>query len=100
MANRENTTTGEDWRRRTLRFGLDEFCGCKVTISVQRNYQNTKSQKIASSFVNGSRNAEAPGRRRSNYLKKQQVGSAVMRVVLQTRRDLPGSQTNSGRKSQ
>ncbi|GJZ47677.1 hypothetical protein Tco_0601509 [Tanacetum coccineum] len=27
MANRENTTTGKDWRRRTLHFGLDEFRG-------------------------------------------------------------------------
>ncbi|GJZ27914.1 hypothetical protein Tco_0572561 [Tanacetum coccineum] len=36
MVNWANTTTGEDWRRRTLRFGLDEFRGCKVTISVQK----------------------------------------------------------------
>ncbi|GJR93031.1 reverse transcriptase domain-containing protein [Tanacetum coccineum] len=107
MANRANTTTSEDWRRRTLCFSLDEFCGCKVTISVQQNYQKTRSQKIASSYVNGSWNAEAFGRRRSNYLKKQQVGSAGMqvgsagmRVGLRTRGDLPGSQTNSGRKSQ
>ncbi|GJR85835.1 hypothetical protein Tco_0209846 [Tanacetum coccineum] len=58
-----------------------------VTISVQRNYRKTRSQKIISSSVNGSRNAEAPGGRRSNYPKKQQVGSAGMRVGLWTRRD-------------
>ncbi|GJW88819.1 reverse transcriptase domain-containing protein [Tanacetum coccineum] len=45
------------------------------------------SQKITSSSVNDSRNAEAPGRRRSNYPKKQQVGSAEIRVGLRTRRD-------------
>ncbi|GJT83302.1 hypothetical protein Tco_1057644 [Tanacetum coccineum] len=60
MANRANTTTGKDWRRRTLRFGLDEFCGCKVTISVQRNYWKTGSQKIASSSVNSLRNVKRP----------------------------------------
>ncbi|GKC23582.1 reverse transcriptase domain-containing protein [Tanacetum coccineum] len=54
-----NTNTGKDWRRRTLRFGLDEFRGYKVTISVQRNYRKTRSQKIASSSVNSSRNVEA-----------------------------------------
>nr|GEV29452.1 reverse transcriptase domain-containing protein [Tanacetum cinerariifolium] len=43
---------------------------------VQQNYWKTRSQEAASSFVNSSRNAEAPGRRRSNYPKKQQVGPA------------------------
>ncbi|GJY25220.1 reverse transcriptase domain-containing protein [Tanacetum coccineum] len=100
MVNRANTTTGEDWRRRTLRFGLDEFRSCKVTISVQRNYWKTRSQEITSSSVNGSRDAEALGRRRSNYPTKQQVGSAGMHVGLWTRRDPPGSQNNGGRKSQ
>ncbi|GJR43550.1 reverse transcriptase domain-containing protein [Tanacetum coccineum] len=76
MANRVNTTTGEDWSRRTLRFSLDELCGCKITISVQRNYWKTRIQKITSSSINGSRNAEAPGRMRSNYPKKQQTAEA------------------------
>ncbi|GKB01004.1 reverse transcriptase domain-containing protein [Tanacetum coccineum] len=79
----------EDWRRRALRFGLDEFHGCKVTISVQQNYWKTRSHKITSSSVNGSRNAEAPNRRRSNYPKKQQVGFARKCVGLQTKRDPP-----------
>ncbi|GKB31224.1 hypothetical protein Tco_0870625 [Tanacetum coccineum] len=57
------------------------------------------SQKITSSSVNSSRNAKAPGRRMSNYPKKQQVGSAGMRVGLRTRRDPLGSQTNGRRKS-
>ncbi|GJV85266.1 reverse transcriptase domain-containing protein [Tanacetum coccineum] len=47
----------------------------------------TRSQKITSSSVNGSWNVEAPSRRRSNYPKKQQVGSPGMRVGLWTRRD-------------
>nr|GEY22124.1 reverse transcriptase domain-containing protein [Tanacetum cinerariifolium] len=34
----------------------------------------TRSQETASSFINSSRNAEAPSRMRSNYPKKQQVG--------------------------
>nr|GEU40045.1 reverse transcriptase domain-containing protein [Tanacetum cinerariifolium] len=67
-----NTTTSKDWRRRTLRFGLDEFRGGKVTISVQRNYWKTRSQETASSSVNSSRNAETPGGRMSNYHKKHQ----------------------------
>ncbi|GKD46625.1 hypothetical protein Tco_1271270 [Tanacetum coccineum] len=70
MINKANTTTGKDWRRRTLRFGLDEFHGCKVTIPVQRNYWKTRSHKIASSSVNSSRNAEALGRRSRQYSKK------------------------------
>ncbi|GKD11599.1 reverse transcriptase domain-containing protein [Tanacetum coccineum] len=60
----------------------------------------TMSQKIASSSVNISQNAETPVRRRSNYPKKQQVGPAGMCVGLRTRRDPSGCQTNSGRKSQ
>nr|GEX70984.1 zinc finger, CCHC-type, Gag-polypeptide of LTR copia-type [Tanacetum cinerariifolium] len=90
----------EDWRRRTLIFGLDEFHGRKVTISVQRNYWKTTSQKIASSFINGSRNAENPSGRRINYPKNQQLGSAGMRVGFRTRKNSPGFQTNGGRKSQ
>nr|GEW69110.1 reverse transcriptase domain-containing protein [Tanacetum cinerariifolium] len=34
-----NTTTGKDWRRRTLHFGSDEFHGGKVTIYVQFRQQ-------------------------------------------------------------
>nr|GEW43852.1 reverse transcriptase domain-containing protein [Tanacetum cinerariifolium] len=59
-----NTTAGEDWRRRTLRFDSDELRDCKVTFSIQRNYWKTMSQKVTRSSVNGSRNVEAPGRRR------------------------------------
>ncbi|GJW58040.1 reverse transcriptase domain-containing protein [Tanacetum coccineum] len=82
-----NTTAGKDWRRRALHFGLDELSGCKVTISVQWNYWKTMSQKITSGSVNSSWNAEAPGRGRSNYLKKQQVGPVGMCVGLRTKRD-------------
>nr|GFB56158.1 reverse transcriptase domain-containing protein [Tanacetum cinerariifolium] len=86
----ENTTAGKDWRRRTLRFGLDEFRGAKVTISVQWNYWKTRIQETASSSVNSSRNVKDPGRMRSNYPKRQQVGPIGMCVGLQTRRDPPG----------
>nr|GEV56343.1 reverse transcriptase domain-containing protein [Tanacetum cinerariifolium] len=72
MANRRNTTTGKDWRRRTLRFGLDDFRGVKVIIFVQLDHWNTRSQETASSSVNSSRNAEAPDKRISNYPKKKQ----------------------------
>nr|GEU65924.1 reverse transcriptase domain-containing protein [Tanacetum cinerariifolium] len=51
---RANKTTGKDWRRRAFRFGLDEFHGGKVTISIQWNYWKTRSQKTASSSVNSS----------------------------------------------
>ncbi|GJV82818.1 ribonuclease H-like domain-containing protein [Tanacetum coccineum] len=73
----ENTTTGKDWRRRTLRFGLDEFRGCKVTISVQRNYWKSRSQ------IMQAENDEAPGRMRSNYPKKQQVGPTGIKQAIQ-----------------
>nr|GEV00292.1 reverse transcriptase domain-containing protein [Tanacetum cinerariifolium] len=59
-----------------------------------------RSQEIASSFVNSSRNAESPGRRRNNYPLKRQVGSVEMHVVFWTRKDFPGSQTKGGRKNQ
>ncbi|GKE59974.1 hypothetical protein Tco_1510341 [Tanacetum coccineum] len=79
MANRTNTTTGDNWRRRTLHFNFDEFCSRKVTIPIEWNYWKAGDQEVASSSVNSSRNAEDPGRRMSNHLKKQQVGSAGMR---------------------
>ncbi|GJS40732.1 hypothetical protein Tco_0565775 [Tanacetum coccineum] len=60
-----NTTTGKDWRRITLYFGLDELCGCKVAISEQWNYWKTRSQKITSGSVDSSQNAKAPGGRRN-----------------------------------
>ncbi|GJZ63435.1 hypothetical protein Tco_0619856 [Tanacetum coccineum] len=66
---------------------LDEFRGCKVTIFVQRNYWKTMSQETTSSSVNNSWNAKAPGKKRSHYPQKQQVGPAGMRISLQTRRD-------------
>nr|GEZ97626.1 reverse transcriptase domain-containing protein [Tanacetum cinerariifolium] len=66
--------------RITLRFGLDELRGGKVTISVQQNYWKTRSQKTISSSVNNSQNVEAPGIRRSNYPKKQWDGPVRMRV--------------------
>ncbi|GJY87232.1 reverse transcriptase domain-containing protein [Tanacetum coccineum] len=71
-------------RRRALRLSVDEFCGRKVTILIQWNYWKAWSKEAASSSVNSSRNAEDPGRRRNNYLKKQQVGSAGMRDGLRT----------------
>nr|GEU84441.1 reverse transcriptase domain-containing protein [Tanacetum cinerariifolium] len=94
----ENITIGKDRRRRAFRFGLDEFRGGKVNISVQRNYWKSRSQKTARSSVNNSRNIETLGRRRSNYFKKKQVGPAGMCVGLRTRRDPLG--TKFGRKSQ
>nr|GFA11451.1 reverse transcriptase domain-containing protein [Tanacetum cinerariifolium] len=100
MANRENSTTGEDWRRRTLCFGLDEFHGRKITVPVQQNYWKTRSQEIASSSVNDPQNAKNPSGRRSNYPKNQQVGSAGMRIGFWTRRNFPDSQTCGERKSQ
>ncbi|GKG22369.1 hypothetical protein Tco_0387672, partial [Tanacetum coccineum] len=41
-------------------------------------------QEVASGSVNSSRNAEYLGRRRSNHLKNQQVGSTGMRGGLRT----------------
>ncbi|GKB29101.1 hypothetical protein Tco_0868502 [Tanacetum coccineum] len=67
-----NTTTGEDWRRRTLRFGLYEFRGRKVIISIiTRIIGRTRSQKLSSGSIIGLTNAENPSRRRNNYPKKQ-----------------------------
>nr|GEU98342.1 reverse transcriptase domain-containing protein [Tanacetum cinerariifolium] len=95
-----NTTAGKDQRRKTLYFGSDELRGCKVTFCIQRNHWKTKSQKVTGSAINGSRNGEAPSRRRGNYLKKEHDRSAGMSVGFQTKKDSPNSQTNSGRKSQ
>ncbi|GKA55086.1 reverse transcriptase domain-containing protein [Tanacetum coccineum] len=53
-----------------------------VILSIQRNYWKTTNQETTGSSVNGSRNVKAPGRRRSHYPKKQQVGSAGMCVGL------------------
>nr|GEV67735.1 reverse transcriptase domain-containing protein [Tanacetum cinerariifolium] len=82
-----NTTAGGDWRQRTLRFGSDELRGGKATFSIQRNYWKTMSQKVTGSPVNGSRNAEAHGRRKGNYPKKQQpaVISGVPRHISEHR---------------
>ncbi|GKB13066.1 hypothetical protein Tco_0846989 [Tanacetum coccineum] len=75
-----NTATGNNWRRRALRFSLDEFCGRKITIPVQRNNRKTWSQEVVSSPVNSSQNAKDPDGRGSNHLKKQQVGFVGMRA--------------------
>ncbi|GJU29724.1 hypothetical protein Tco_1173313 [Tanacetum coccineum] len=58
-----------------------------LAILMIQPWERTRSHKITSSSVNGSRNAKAPGRMRSNYPKKQQVGFDGMRVGLRTRRD-------------
>ncbi|GJS69359.1 reverse transcriptase domain-containing protein [Tanacetum coccineum] len=55
-----NTITGNNQRRRALRFDLDEFCGRKITIPIQWNYWKAGSQEVSSSSVNSSRNAEDP----------------------------------------
>ncbi|GJZ85370.1 reverse transcriptase domain-containing protein [Tanacetum coccineum] len=78
----ENTATGKNWRRRPIRFSLDEFCGRKITIPIQWNNRKAWSQEAASSPVNSSRNAKDPSRRRSNHLKKQQAGAVGMKDVL------------------
>ncbi|GKC37245.1 reverse transcriptase domain-containing protein [Tanacetum coccineum] len=100
MANRANTNVGKDWRRRTLHFGLDELCGCKVTISVQWNHWKTRSQKITSGSVDSSQNAKLPSERRSNYSKEQQVGPAGMCNGLRTIREPSGHHASSRRKNQ
>ncbi|GJZ62856.1 hypothetical protein Tco_0619277 [Tanacetum coccineum] len=68
---KKGETFGKD--KATLRFGLDEFRGCMITISVQRNYWKTMIHKIASSSINSSRNAKVPDGRRSNYLKSSRL---------------------------
>ncbi|GKB86337.1 hypothetical protein Tco_0958609 [Tanacetum coccineum] len=73
MADRENTTIGNNWRRRALRFSLDEFYGRKVTIPVQWNYWKTQSQEVVCSPVNSSRNAKDPGGRESNHFKSSRL---------------------------
>ncbi|GJS40778.1 reverse transcriptase domain-containing protein [Tanacetum coccineum] len=70
-----NTTIGNNWRRRALRFSLDEFCSREVTIPVQRNYWKTRSQEVTCSSVNSSRNAKDPGDK-GNW---QKSGSVVIR---------------------
>ncbi|GJY43595.1 reverse transcriptase domain-containing protein [Tanacetum coccineum] len=93
-----NTTTGNNWRRRALRFNLDEFCGRNVTISIQQNYWKTKSQEATSCPVNSTRNVEAPGIRRSNYFKKQQVDPTGMCLGLRIRKNPSGYQANGRNK--
>ncbi|GJR61465.1 hypothetical protein Tco_1503627 [Tanacetum coccineum] len=56
----------------TFDLRVDEFCGSKVTISVQRNHRKSRCEENSSSPINGSRNAEIPGPRRSTYFTKQQ----------------------------
>ncbi|GKB49850.1 hypothetical protein Tco_0900603 [Tanacetum coccineum] len=56
----------------TFDLRVDEFCGSKVTISVQRNHRKARYEENSSSPINGSRNAEIPGPRRSTYFTKQQ----------------------------
>nr|GEV25120.1 retrotransposon protein, putative, Ty3-gypsy subclass [Tanacetum cinerariifolium] len=71
---------------------LDEDEGTKGPMIIEAEIEGRCIHRI-------SRNAESPDRRRNNYPKEQQVGFAGMRVGLQTKRNLPGSQTNGGRKS-
>nr|GEW86366.1 hypothetical protein [Tanacetum cinerariifolium] len=52
---------------------LDKFHGRKITVPIQWNYWKAWSQEVASSFINSSRNAKDPYRRRNNHLKSSMM---------------------------
>ncbi|GKA61054.1 hypothetical protein Tco_0760461 [Tanacetum coccineum] len=67
MANGTNIAAGKNKGYGAFHINMDEFCGCKITISVQWDHRKTGSEEDSSSPVNSSRNVKIPGSRRNNY---------------------------------
>nr|GEX88619.1 reverse transcriptase domain-containing protein [Tanacetum cinerariifolium] len=53
-------TASTDSAQRTLNINMDEFHGCKVTISIKRNNREARSKENLGSAVYSSRNAKIP----------------------------------------
>nr|GEX03132.1 hypothetical protein [Tanacetum cinerariifolium] len=70
MAARASIAACKDRRRGTFNVRMDEFHGCKVTISMQQNNKEARSKENPSSAVYNSRNAKIPSGRRNDHIMK------------------------------
>nr|GEV91555.1 reverse transcriptase domain-containing protein [Tanacetum cinerariifolium] len=75
---RVQTNSGKEQPKATKKGETSGKDKALAILMVQPWERVARSQETVSSSVNSSRNVEAPGRRRSNYPKKQQGCSAVM----------------------
>ncbi|GJZ94675.1 hypothetical protein Tco_0666878 [Tanacetum coccineum] len=96
----ENIAASENRGSKTFDFRMDELCGSKVTISVQQNHREAKCEENSSSPINGLRNVEIPGPKRSTYSTEQQNNPAGMRDGLQTGSTVPQYRSGHGKKNQ
>nr|GEV95469.1 reverse transcriptase domain-containing protein [Tanacetum cinerariifolium] len=72
MANGTNIATDKNRGCGTFNLYMDELCGSKIAISIQRDHRKTKSKENSSSPFNGSRNVKISSSRRNTYTAKQQ----------------------------
>ncbi|GJV93831.1 hypothetical protein Tco_1541644 [Tanacetum coccineum] len=64
---------------------MDEFHGGKVTLSLQRNYRETRGKENPGSFVHSPRIAKIPSGRRNGYTTEQQDHSTIMHNGFRTK---------------
>nr|GEX41720.1 hypothetical protein [Tanacetum cinerariifolium] len=72
MANRTNTAASKNRRYGAFHLYMDEFCGNKITISIQLDHRKARSEEDSNSPVNSSRNAKIPNPRRDIHSLEQQ----------------------------
>ncbi|GJS74441.1 hypothetical protein Tco_0707282 [Tanacetum coccineum] len=72
---------------------MDEFHGCKVTLSIQRNPRKAKSKQNPSSSVHNSRNAKIPSNRRNGHITEKQDYSTRMHNGFRTKSAKPADMT-------
>nr|GFB53886.1 hypothetical protein [Tanacetum cinerariifolium] len=72
MANRTNTAASKNRRYGAFHLYMDEFCGNKITISIQWDHMKARSEEDSNSPVNSSRNAKIPNPMRDTHSLEQQ----------------------------
>ncbi|GKA69087.1 hypothetical protein Tco_0775151 [Tanacetum coccineum] len=85
MANGTNIATSENKGCRTFNVYMDELCCGKITISIQWDHREARSQENLGSPVNRSWNVKIPSSRRNTHTTKQQDYPTRMHDRLKTR---------------
>ncbi|GKF45535.1 hypothetical protein Tco_0135337, partial [Tanacetum coccineum] len=80
-----NIATGDDRRRGTLNFRLEEFHGGKITISLQWNYKKARGKEDPGNPIYGPWNDKIPSGWRNSYVAEQQDHPARVHDGFRTR---------------
>ncbi|GJT95586.1 hypothetical protein Tco_1091104 [Tanacetum coccineum] len=99
MANGTNIAASKNRGCGTFNLYMDEFCGGKITISVQWDHRKAKGEENTSSPVNSSQNVKIPSSRRSTHstkLRKDQ--SSISSGIPRASNAIGSTLTEEGRK--